>query len=187
MFCLISLAFADEIGAEEDDRRNKDNHRAGRRRVEIGEEQADDTREQPEQQGIAVIPAHIARDIARRRGGENEHRVDEQQSTMRIDSITVTAVTTTNRLSYSRTGTPLLRARAGEIATAWKPLKQRNHTTTIATKAPPSIHKSVAVTLRMSPIKIVWYLAKLPRESSTRPSATPQEENTPIIVSVEAA
>lgn len=85
LFCgvqkpLISLAFADEIRAEEDDCRDEDNHRAGRRRVEIGEEQADNAREQPEQQGVAVIPAHIAGDIARRRGGENEHRVDEKQA-----------------------------------------------------------------------------------------------------------
>ena len=84
LFCgvqkpLISLAFADEIRAEEDDCRDKDNHRACRRRVEIGEEQADNARKQPEQQGIAVIAAHIAGDVARRRGGENEHRVDEQK------------------------------------------------------------------------------------------------------------
>ena len=85
LFCgvqksLIPFAFADEIGAEEDDRRNEDNHRAGRRCVEIREEQPDNTREQPEQQGVAVIPAHIAGNVACRRGGENEHCVDEQKA-----------------------------------------------------------------------------------------------------------
>ena len=41
--------------------------------------------------------------------------------------------------------------------------------------------------LKMSPTRYFWYFAKLPVAlSSTNPSATDVEENTPIIVSAEA-
>lgn len=82
---------------------------------------------------------------------------------------------------------PRLLASDGFKLTSNNGLKTTNHSTIITTNTIAKISKSTGRILNKSPIKYVAYLLKPPLEDKmTIPRATAEDENTPMMVSVEA-
>ena len=107
--------------------------------------------------------------------------------TQRMDSMTIIAINTTKRLSYRRTGTPLLCASDGLMLTKCSRLKQNSQKITVSTKAISRPASSVRVMLKISPMSRELYLEKLPPTDSTAsPMARPQEAKTLMTVSAPA-
>ena len=105
--------------------------------------------------------------------------------TLEMDSVTTTAMATMNSVWLSPTGMPREEASWGWMAVRVSRLAQSAQKIMTASSTSASIPISPGVTERMSPMRYLLYLVKLPPPmvATKMPRATAVLENTPISVS----
>ena len=104
-----------------------------------------------------------------------------------MESITITAISTTKILSIRATRIRLLFARLAFKLTACSLLKARHQNVSVTAKINKRRSISGGVMLRISPTRSAEYFEKLPpRERMTSPAAVEREEKTEITVSFSA-